>query len=146
MLFVFIKISHPFSFLICIKDIYNLFSVKILILHFFISLLFLMIMLFYSDNDIEFYYMNKGKFNFGNEFGKILVTSLICIIINMIIKLLMYNQKYIQKIKDKNILDEKTLKNEIEKFFWRYDLKLKIFSGISSAIIFIIFFIYSIFL
>ena len=59
------------------------------------------------------------------------------------IKLLMYNQKQIQKIKELYFLEQNQneLKNNLEKFFKEYYLKIKIFSLVSS-ILSLIFFLY----
>ena len=58
------------------------------------------------------------------------------------IKILMYNQKQIQKIKEFNFYeqDKTFINNKLEKFFFIYNLKIKIFAGISSILLLIFFF------
>ena len=99
-------------------------------------------MFLFTDNDISYYYKNKGTYNFGYEIPKILASSLICIILNMGIKLLMYNQKIIEKIKESNFygIEKDLINGTLNKFFYIYNLKIKLFSIISSAVLLILFF------
>ena len=138
-----LKYYHLFVFTFTIKEKYNLFLVKILIFEFFISLIFFINLLLYTDDNISYYYKEKGEYNFGHEFPMILASSFICIVLNMGIKLLMYNQKQIQKIKELYFLEQNQnlLQNKLEKFFAVYYLKIKIFSIVSSILL-LIFFLY----
>ena len=137
-----LKHNQLIFFTFVLKEKHNLFFFKILIFEFFISLLFLINMFLFTDNDISYYYKNYGTYNFGYEIPKILASSLICIILNMGIKLLMYNQKIIEKIKESNFygIEKDLINGTLNKFFYIYNLKIKLFSIISFAVLLIFFF------
>ena len=99
-------------------------------------------MFLFTDNNISYYYEKKGKYDFGYEFPKMLASSIICTVLNLGIKLLIYNQKRVQKIKELNFYgqDKNLINNNIEKFFSIYYLKIKIFTVISSILLLFFFF------
>ena len=93
--FSLIKNYQLFMFTFIIKEKYNLFFVELLVFEFFISLLFIINLFLFTDSNFSYYYEKKGKYDFGYEFPKMLASSIICTVLNLGIKLLMYNQKRI---------------------------------------------------
>ena len=65
---------------------------RMMILIFFISLLFLFNLFFFSDNDFTHIYLNEDKYDFSNEYPMAFVTTLICMLINMIIRIFLFKE------------------------------------------------------
>jgi hypothetical protein len=83
-----LKYNHLITFTFIKKSNISNRYLKILIFLFVISLLFLFNLMLFLDKDFTYIYLNEGKYNFGNEFPMALVTALICLLINMGLRLL----------------------------------------------------------
>ena len=86
-----------------IKD-YNLKTIKICLFLFSFSLYFTVNGFFFSDNTMHKIYMDNGKFNLIYLIPQIVYSSIICLVINLIVKLLSLSEKSILSIKKKNIM------------------------------------------
>jgi hypothetical protein len=83
-----LKYNHLITFTFIKKSNISNRYLKIMIFLFVISLLFLFNLMLFLDKDFTYIYLNEGKYNFGNEFPMALVTALICLLINMVLRLL----------------------------------------------------------
>ena len=104
-----IKYNHLISFTFISKIYGNNIYLKINMFLFFIVLLFLFNLFLFVDKYFTYIYLNEGKYNFGNEIPMPIVAVLICLLINMVIRLLlkedMKNLKIFKRINNtsKNI-------------------------------------------
>ena len=85
-------------------------SLKIMMLLFFIILLFLFNLFLFIDKDFTRIYLKEGKYDFGNEYPKALAVTFICLLINMLIRILMKEKK--KNLKVFKVIDNKTNNNE----------------------------------
>ena len=98
-----------FSF--CPSNDYNLLLIKINLFLVSFSLYFTINGFFISDSTMHRIYVNKGKFSILYQIPKILISSVISIIINIILKLLALSEKdiiFFKKEKNDNKLKEKS--------------------------------------
>ena len=93
-----VKYNNIIWFTFVIKEYINNIFLKIIIFIYFISLLFLFNIFLYTDKDFTSIYLNKGKYDFGNEIFKALMAALICLFFNMILRLLLNDKKNKEKI------------------------------------------------
>ena len=105
-----LKYNHLISFTFFKKSNIGNRYLKIMIFLLVISLLFLLNLMFFLDKDFTHIYLNEGKYDFGNEFPMALVTALICLLINMILRLLFVDKtkklKYFKSINPGSINSE----------------------------------------
>ena len=89
-----IKFNHMifFSF-INNKNENEVLFLRIMMFLLFISLLFLFNIFLFSDKDFTNYYLNKDKYDFGNEYPMAFVSTLICLLINMGLRILMQGER-----------------------------------------------------
>ena len=144
-----LKYNNFISYIFLYKAEKNIYM-RIMILVFFISLLFLFNLFFFSNNDFTNIYLNKDKYDFANEYPMALITTLICMLMNMIIRIFLFkenkenlntyktiefqsnNTKLQENKKEANI----TLNVNKNKFNWQ----IIIFELINIVIIIIVFF------
>ena len=94
-----LKKKHLILFtFIPIQD-YNLFSIKLFLFIFSLSLSFTINGFFFSDETMHKIYENNGKFTFLLQIIQILYSTLICAVINTILKLLSLSENKILEIK-----------------------------------------------
>ena len=86
-----LKYNNLISYIFLYKAEKNIYM-RIMILVFFISLLFLFNLFFFSDNDFTNIYLNKDKYDFANEYPMSLVITLICLLMNMIIRIFLFKE------------------------------------------------------
>ena len=89
-----LKYNHLITFTFIKKSNISNRYLKIMIFLFVISLLFLFNLMLFLDKDFTYIYLNEGKYNFGNEFPMALVTALICLLINMVLRLLFVDKTH----------------------------------------------------
>ena len=119
-------------------DDYNLLSIKILLFLLSFSLYFAINAFFFSDDTMHKIHEDNGKFNIIYQIPQILYSSIICAIINMVLKYLSLSEKNIIKFKKENDINTmKIVGKRIEKCIL---IKLGIFFLINS--IFLLFFWY----
>ena len=93
-----IKYNHLIWFTFIIREYGNNIFLKLLMLIFFILLLFLMNLFLFSDNDFTNFYWRKGKYDFGNDIPMALASTLICLFINMFIRIILHDKKNQDKV------------------------------------------------
>jgi len=96
-----IKTKHLLLFTFCLNNDYNLRLVKLGLFLISISLYFTINAFFFVDYNIHKIYEDYGIFNFVYELPKIIYSSLITIICNIIIKRLALSEQYLLNIKKK---------------------------------------------
>ena len=88
-----IKYNHLISYTFIIKENSNNIFLKMAMFLLFIILLFLMNLFFFTDKDFTNFYLRDKKYNFGNELVKSIYALIICLLINMIIRILLRDTK-----------------------------------------------------
>ena len=129
-----IKKKHLILFAFCPNNDYNLISVKISLLILAFSLYFTINGFFFSDKTMNKINEDKGAFNFLFQIPQILYSTLICAIINVILKRLSLSEKQIIIIKQEAIY--KKAENKSKKLKTCLMIKLAIFFFISFLFIF----------
>ena len=94
-----LKKKHLIFFAFCPSDDYNLPAIKISLLILSFSLYFTINGFFFSDETMNKINEDKGVFNFLYQIPQILYSTLICAVINMILKTLSLTEKQILVIK-----------------------------------------------
>ena len=134
-----IKYNHLISYTFIIKENSNNIFLKMAMFLLFIILLFLMNLFFFTDKDFTNFYLRDKKYNFGNELVKSIYALIICLLINMIVRILLRdtkNQDNINKtINEINSINYTNVEMNIPKE--KSNKKIIIFSII--GIVFIIF-------
>ena len=111
---------------------------------FYIALLFLFNMFLFLDKDFSFFYLNEGKYDLGNEIPMPIVIVIICLLINMGIRIILSDNKNKQKIFEKinetkiNSINDTNVSMEIT--LEKYYKKIIIFSFISILFMILNFF------
>lgn len=88
-----LKYNHLITFTFVKKSNISNRYLKIMIFLFVISLLFLFNLMLFLDKDFTYIYLNEGKYNLGNEFPMALVATLICLLVNMVLRLLFVDKR-----------------------------------------------------
>ena len=130
-----------FSFLS--NNDYNLIYIKICIFIISFSLYITVNALFFTDETMHKIYKDKGIFNFIFQLPKIIYSTIISSIINILIKYLALSEKNILSLKKniKNIKKKKQIKDEVNKTILYLNIKFNMFF-ISGSIFLIIFWYY----
>ena len=138
-----VKYNNIIWFTFIIKEFINNIFLKIIMFIYFMSLLFLFNIFLYTDKDFTSIYLNKGKYDFGNEISKALMVTLICLFFNMILRLLLNDKKNKEKIyrqmnntlsiNDSNI----EVNNKVEKSYKKIIILI-----VSGTLIFVLDFFY----
>ena len=127
-----LKDKNILIFTFCSNNDYNSVFIKVCLLFFIISLFLVINALFFNDSMMHKIYEDKGNFNFSYIIPRVIYSTIICSIINYLVKLLF--------LSDKNILE---IKYEMNK----YNLRAKAISTVRCLIIkYICFFISNILL
>ena len=107
-----IKKKHLIFFAFCPSDDYNLPAIKISLLILAFSLYFTINGFFFSDDTMNKINEDKGAFNFLYQIPQILYSTLICAVINMILKTLSLTEKQILVIKQEKNFKEAEKKSK----------------------------------
>ena len=122
--FSLLKMKHVIIFTFFTYTDYNSKIIKISLFLFSFTLYFTINALFFTDSTIHKIYEDKGVFNFIYQLPKILYSTAITLVINIIVKYLSLSEKDILRIKEKKqkMKEEiiKLLKNLILKFILFY--------------------------
>ena len=94
-----LKNKHLIIFTFIANDDYNIFLLKLSFFLISFSLYFAVNAMFFSDDTIHKQYEDKGKYNFVYQLPKILYSTIISVITNMLLKKLSLSQNDILKIK-----------------------------------------------
>ena len=99
------------------KNDYNLRSIKISKFFFVFALSYAINALFFTDENMHSIFISKGKFNIIYQIPKILYSSFLSSLVNTIIQIIAFSEKYIIQIKnEKHQKDKKKKAFEIKKF------------------------------
>ena len=118
--FSLIKTKHPLISSFYPHDNYNLISIKICLLFFSFGLSLTINSLFFTDETMHKIYEDEGIFNFVYSLPKIIYSTLISTLINIIIKKLASSEDIILKVKKEKKLakkNKKILKIQFSLFF-----------------------------
>ena len=109
--FSLIKTKHTLIFTFYTKNDYNSRKIKVILFLFSFACYYTVNALFFTDSTIHKIYVDQGSFNFIYQIPKILYSTIISIVINVIVKLLSLSEKDILGIKNetKNV-DKKVSK------------------------------------
>ena len=120
MYYSFLKNSHLIIFTFFTKTDFNLRNIKISLFIFSLIIYLTVNTLFFTDDSISHIYKKGRKFDFFYFLPIIIISYLICTIINIILKIVFLNQKDIKNINDIN--DENKKKFEFDKIikYWKY--------------------------
>jgi hypothetical protein len=106
-----IKTKHALIFTFYTKNDYNSRKIKVILFLFSFACYYSINALFFTDSTIHEIYVDQGSFNFIYQIPKILYSTIISIVINVIVKLLSLSEKDILGIKnEKKNVDEKVSK------------------------------------
>ena len=105
-----LKYNNIISFTFISKSIKNKY-LKMMILLFFIVLLFLFNLFLFLDKDFTNIYLNEDKYDFGQEYPMALSVTFICLLINMVIRMLLKEKNKNLKM-FKVITDNRTSNND----------------------------------
>ena len=94
-----LKLKHLIIFTFISNDDYNIFLLKLGFFFISCSLYFAVNGMFFSDDSIHKQYEDKGKYNYLYQIPKILYSTIISAITNLLLKKLSLSQKDISKIK-----------------------------------------------
>ena len=135
-----LKYCHLLIFTFYTKDDNNDFILKVSLLLNGISLLLTINSLFFNDESITHVHREKGKFDFIYELPKIILSTLISVIINFLMKFLCLTHDDIYELKK---LEEKDkLKKESNSKYKKFNIKIIIFYVLLIALnIFYIYYI-----
>ena len=128
-----LKMKQLFIFTFYTSKDYNLRIVKIVLFILFISFYFAFTALFFNDSIMREIYIYKGNTNAAIHIPNIILSSLCCIIMNIIVRFVSLNEREIAKINcERNQKDRKTI---IEKLMKIIKIKLYILFGVSAVLI-----------
>ena len=128
-----LKMKQLFIFTFYTSKDYNLRVAKIALFILFISFYFAFTALFFNDNIMREIYNYKGNTNAAIHIPNIVLSSLCCIIMNIIVRFVSLNERDIAKINcEKNQEDKKTL---IDKLIKIMKIKLYILFTVSAILI-----------
>ena len=133
-----LKYNQIILFTFCLKNDYNLLTVKIILFLISFCLYFTINGFFFDDKTMRGFYKNKGSYNFLSNLPQILYSTIITAFINIILKRLSLSQYYILDIKDEAEYQRAFQKSEKSEF--KLKINLIIFFILSS--IFMLFFWY----
>ena len=133
-----LKLKHLIIFTFISNDDYNIFLLKLGFFLISFSLYWAVNAMFFSDDSIHRQYKDKGKYNYLYQIPKILYSTIISAIINMLLKKLSLSQKDISKIKHN--LDINKIKKSSENT--KRCLKIKFIIFIIIGFILLLFFWY----
>ena len=106
----FIKMKQLFIFTFYTKKDHNLRIAKIILFILFISFYFAFTALFFNDNIMRQIYIYKGNTNAAIHVPNIILSSICCIIMNLIVRFVSLNDRDISKInEERNIENRKAL-------------------------------------
>ena len=129
--------KHLILFAFLPANDYNLKSIKISLLILSFSLYFTMNGLFFNDSSMHKIFVEKGSYNLIYQIPKLLYSTVVSSLINMILRLLSLTEQNILKIKnDKNIKSDKKAK------FIKNCIMIKFMVFYLLSIIFLLFFWY----
>ena len=111
-----LKLKHLLFFSFYPSNDYNSPVVKICLFLFSFALFYTVNALFYTDTTFHNIYKDKGKYNFNYQIPKIIYSTIISSIINIIVKMLSLSYKDIIELKNATISDDFDL---VEKKFIR---------------------------
>ena len=94
-----LKLKHLIIFTFISNDDYNIFLLKLGFFFISCSLYFAVNGMFFSDDSIHKQYEDKGKYNYLYQIPKILYSTIISAITNLLLKKLSLSQKDISKLK-----------------------------------------------
>ena len=136
-----IKYNNLILFMLRNKEFNNNIYLRIMIFLFFIILLFLFNLFLFLDKYFTNIYIKEGKYDFGSEFPMSLVSALICLLINMIIRILLKQKKnkmrVFKRINNNSSNDINIVMDVTEN---KFNIKILFFSLIGVLVIIIIFF------
>ena len=136
-----IKYNHLIWFIFFIREYGNNIFLKILMFIFFILLLFLMNLFLFSDKDFTNFYLKKGKYDFGNEIPMALFSTLLCLLINMFIRIILHDKKnqdkVVRQLNNTTSINETNFEMNIQAE--KSNRKIIVFSTIGILLIIIIF-------
>lgn len=92
-----VKYNHLIWFTFIIKEYGNNIFLKLIMLIFFLVMLLFVNLLLFSDRNFHNIYIKKGKYEFLIEIPAALVTTLICLLINMFIRIILTDKKSKEK-------------------------------------------------
>jgi hypothetical protein len=136
-----VKYNHLIWFSFLNKEYgYNPFLKKMIFL-LYIILLFLFNLFLYTDKYFTNLYLDEGKYHFGKEVGMSIVAALICLLINMGIRILLNNKKnenlIFERINNTKSINDTSVSFEMN--FYKNYKKIILFSIIGILLIIIIF-------
>ena len=138
-----IKYNHLIWFTFITREYKNNIFLKMNMFLFFILLLFLVNLFLFSDNNFSNFYLKKGKYDFGKEIPISLLTTLICLLINMILRLILSDKKnrtkVFEQINNTSSINETNVEMNIS--VDKSNKRILIFSIIYLIIIIFLFFI-----
>ena len=108
--FSLLKKKHIILFTFIVQNDYNLIYIKLCLFILSISLYFAVNALFYTDKTMHKVYQSKGKYDFFFQLPKIIYSSFITFIVNIIIKTFALSENniiYLKQFKDKKKLNRK---------------------------------------
>ena len=126
--FSLLKMKHLLIFTFFTYTDYNSKIIKISLFLFLFALYYTVNALFFTDSTIHKIYENKGSFNFIYQIPKILYSTVISLIINIIVKYFSLSEKDIVKVRE----NKKNMKEEIAKLLKCLNLKFILFYTINS--------------
>ena len=129
-----LRIKHLIIFTFYTNTDYNSKTIKISLFIFSFALFLTINALFFTDSTMHKIYENYGIFNFVYQLPKILYSTIISAIINAIVKFL--------SLSEKNILQLKNAKNNVDTIYIKIIkiLKIKLFLFFILIILFLLFF------
>ena len=133
-----LKLKHLIIFTFITNDDYNIFLLKLGFFFISFGLYFAVNAMFFSDDSIHKLYKSKGKYNFLYQIPKILYSTIISAITNMLLKKLSLSQNDMLKLKQSLDLE----KAEKESKSIKKCLKIKFILFIIIGFILLLFFWY----
>ena len=133
-----VKTKHPIIFSFCYNNDYNSKIIKINLFFIDFAILYTVNALFFDDDTMHRIYEKKGKFEIEYQLPKIIYSSLISMVLNIIVKLLALSNDGIIELKqnkEKKDIDERGSKLEC-----KLNIKFALYFIISF--IFLLFFLY----
>ena len=137
-----VKYNHLIWFTFITREYKNNIFLKMNMFLFFILLLFLVNLFLFSDKPFSNFYLKKGKYDFGKVIPISLLTTLICLLINMILRLILSDKKnrtkVFEQINNTSSINETNVEMNIS--VDKSNKKILIFSIIYLIIIIFLFF------
>ena len=124
---------------------YNSRLVKMFLYFFYFSLTIFFNAVFFTYEEIEKIYEDKGSFNFGHKMPQVLYSTILSVFVLYIMKYFLLTEKIIEKFKQKIKKNNKTLEEKVKKLNKKLRIRFILFFSVTFIILFFIWFYISCF-